>query len=454
MDKLASIIVRTKDEEERIRCCLDALFTQDYKNIEIIIVDTGSSDSTLSIVASYKEVKILHYNDRYLPGRALNYGCSAASGEYLVFISAHCVPVNNEWLSNLILPLKSPEVAGVYGKQEPTDDSDPFDKRDLILTFGLDRKVQWSEPFFHNANSALKKELWDKIPFDNDVTNIEDRVWAANMQHLGYCICYEPSARVFHHHGIHQTGSKIRCEGVNNVMNNIGQYILQEKAANTPVKAVIGVIPFSEKITGNLSFKNIALLFSLLTKDFLSSGCFDKVVLLTDCAALKEYAEKEYPTITVPYLRQQDADLSLLGVLEEFVERAAIDEDDMIILTEIVFHANNRGHYFASMVTDIKKNNALSSAWIEKNRNPLYRKYDDKMIRIDEEGYRFRGKHSHSYEVKKALGIASRVRLIKKGQLLDVAPYFLEDIEDSKIIKVTSDKDLDKIYLLFKDIFG
>ena len=50
------------------------------------------------------------------------------------------------------------------------------DKGDLLTIFGLDKKIQIKDTFFHNAMSALRKEVWKKIPFNEKATNIEDRI--------------------------------------------------------------------------------------------------------------------------------------------------------------------------------------------------------------------------------------------------------------------------------------
>ena len=78
------------------------------------------------------------------------------------------------------------KVAGVYGRQEPLSYSTDFDKRDLITVFGLDKKIQVKDPFFHNANSAFLRTTWKKFPFDEKVSNIEDRVWGHQVIKKNY----------------------------------------------------------------------------------------------------------------------------------------------------------------------------------------------------------------------------------------------------------------------------
>ena len=81
-----------------------------------------------------------------------------ASGNIIVLLSAHCVPTNKSWLKNLIKPFDNSNIVAVYGRQSPTSTSNNTDIRDLFITFGLDQKLQSKDPFFHNANSAIRKE--------------------------------------------------------------------------------------------------------------------------------------------------------------------------------------------------------------------------------------------------------------------------------------------------------
>ena len=96
--------------------------------------------------------------------------------------------INNSWLKNIIYPLKNKKFAGVYGRQEPMPYSSNYDKRDLMLLFGLDRKIQSKDPFFHNANSAFLKKIWKNYKIDEKTTNIEDRIWVNQVLSKGYKI--------------------------------------------------------------------------------------------------------------------------------------------------------------------------------------------------------------------------------------------------------------------------
>ena len=156
--KSVSIIIRTKNEEEWLRHTLISLQQQSFKDFEIIIVDNCSDDLTIKICRDFKIKKILKIQE-YIPGKSINVGVKKAVGDIIVLLSAHCVPTNKNWLKNLIAPLANKEIVACYGRQSPTSTSKNSDIRDLLITFGLDKKIQIKDPFFHNANSAIRKNI-------------------------------------------------------------------------------------------------------------------------------------------------------------------------------------------------------------------------------------------------------------------------------------------------------
>ena len=216
---LVSIIIRTKNEDKWIDSCLKSVFSQNYKNFEVILVDNNSTDNTLKIAKKYK-IKILKIS-KFKPGLAINEGIRKSKGKIIVCLSGHCIPTNQNWLKNLIYDLNGKKIAGIYGRQEPLSFSSDLDKRDLINTFGLDKKVQINDTFFHNANSAFRKNIWKKFPFDEKVTNIEDRVWGQKIIENGLKIVYEPKASVYHYHGINHNQNPERAKNVVRILDGL-----------------------------------------------------------------------------------------------------------------------------------------------------------------------------------------------------------------------------------------
>ena len=218
---MISVIIRSKNEERWMRRCLEAVTRQDCDGLEVVVVDNNSRDRTLEIAGDFG-CKIVTIDDReFTYGRALNVGIRACAGDLVAILSAHCVPLTDKWLARMALDLADPDVAAVYGRQEPLPDSDAFDKRDLWTVFGLERKVQTRDFFFHNANSMLRRAVWESLPFDEQINGVEDRDWAKKVIERGLKIVYEPQASVYHFHGIHHAGDRARAERVVRVIEFI-----------------------------------------------------------------------------------------------------------------------------------------------------------------------------------------------------------------------------------------
>ena len=97
---LVSIIIRTLDEERWIGHCLNSIFSQDFENFEVIIVDNNSTDNTIDVAKRFPISKIISIK-KFFPGKALNDGVRESHGDYIVCISAHCIPKDIFWLRNL-----------------------------------------------------------------------------------------------------------------------------------------------------------------------------------------------------------------------------------------------------------------------------------------------------------------------------------------------------------------
>ena len=144
MKKKVSIIVRTHNESYWISKCLHEIFNQKYKNFEVVVVDNQSKDNTRKIIKkNFPNCKLVNYKSKvFKPGESINYGIKFSEGELICIISGHCIPKNEFWLGQLVKNFKSKKIAGVYGKQEPLDTSDPNIVRELNYLFGNDKKIQ------------------------------------------------------------------------------------------------------------------------------------------------------------------------------------------------------------------------------------------------------------------------------------------------------------------------
>lgn len=196
----ASVIIRSKNEERFIGSLLPRVLEQEFTHpYEVIVLDSGSQDRTLGIVRSFPVRLEIISGEHFTFGSALNAGAALAQGEMLVFLSAHCLPRERSWLRTLVAPLDSnPLVAASYGRQEPRPGVNPFEERGLEKAYALraDNTVRAS---FSNANSAVRKCVWQELPFDEQISSGEDFLWAHQLP-APYTIQYVHEASVFHSH--------------------------------------------------------------------------------------------------------------------------------------------------------------------------------------------------------------------------------------------------------------
>ncbi len=120
MNKLISIIIPIYNEQETIAKCLKSLKNQTYKDIEIVLVDDGSTDNTLKKISDLKpkisDLKM--YRQKHLgPGPARNLGAKEAKGEILVFVDAD-MTFDKNFIKDLTAPIIRGETIGTFSKNE------------------------------------------------------------------------------------------------------------------------------------------------------------------------------------------------------------------------------------------------------------------------------------------------------------------------------------------------
>ena len=197
-----SIIIRTLNEEKYLSELLEAIKSQKINNFkyEIIIVDSGSTDKTLEIARQFKcRITFIKKKD-FSFGRSLNLGCSFSKGKYLVLISGHCVPVDENWLYNLVVPIINGEVYYSYGKQIGRDTTKFSENQIFEKYFPNISQVPQDNFFCNNANAAISRAIWHKYKFNEILTGCEDMELAKRLFEDGGKIGYVSEALVYHIH--------------------------------------------------------------------------------------------------------------------------------------------------------------------------------------------------------------------------------------------------------------
>jgi 2-desacetyl-2-hydroxyethyl bacteriochlorophyllide A dehydrogenase len=200
MEVEASIIIRTFNEARHLDRLMRGIREQTFTAWEIVLVDSGSTDSTVEIAQRYTP-NICHMaKEEFTFGRSLNLGCRHARGRHLVFISGHAYPLTNNWLSNLLQPFVDPSIAMVYGRQRAGPSGLVSEERDFERLFATTSKILIDEPCGHNGNAAICRDLWLEEPFDESLTGLEDLDWSKKIQRRGYRVYYAADAAVCHVH--------------------------------------------------------------------------------------------------------------------------------------------------------------------------------------------------------------------------------------------------------------
>lgn len=197
-----SIVIRALDEEEHIGRLLEGIRAQSVpmEQIEVIVVDSGSTDRTVAIAKSYGCRVLSIEKSEFSFGRALNIGCDAATGEILVFASAHVYPVHHDWLERLVAPFKNARVVLSYGRQQGGPTNKYSEHRLFEAWFPKDSTSDQKTYFCNNANCAVRRSAWLENRYDEVLTGLEDLDWAKRAQKRGGRIAYAAEASIVHVH--------------------------------------------------------------------------------------------------------------------------------------------------------------------------------------------------------------------------------------------------------------
>lgn len=200
---LISIVIRTLNEEEHLPDLLAAIGRQELPSelsVETVVIDSGSTDDTLQIAEQFG-ARITHIaKEDFSFGRSLNRGCAFAGGEVLVFISGHCIPVDEHWLNRLVAPLNQGICSYSYGRQHGYGPTKFSEGRVFLKYYSTANLLPQAGFFANNANAALLRSVWEAYPFDEVLTGLEDMHLAKRLVSNGLKIGYVADAGVYHIH--------------------------------------------------------------------------------------------------------------------------------------------------------------------------------------------------------------------------------------------------------------
>lgn len=195
-----SIVIRAYNEEKHIGRLLEGIKQQTVKDVEVILVDSGSTDKTVSVAESFGARIARIASEEFTFGRSLNFGVREATRELVVIASAHVYPVYPDWLELLLRPFEDEKVALTYGKQRGPDSAKYSEQQIFHQWYPDVSNLDQSTAFCNNANAAIRKSLWEKHPYDETLTGLEDLAWGKWSKEQGYKISYVAEAEIVHVH--------------------------------------------------------------------------------------------------------------------------------------------------------------------------------------------------------------------------------------------------------------
>lgn len=200
-----SIVIRTLNEERWLEPLVTRLREQSRTDSEIIVVDSGSIDDTLPLARRLCDKVIEIHGDAFSYGHALNIGIAEASAPLVAILSAHTLPIARNWLEALASPfghnITESGIALTYGLQRGNHLTKLSEQTDFERQYPVASKKQSGKDYFcNNANAMIRRDLWEKYPFDQTLPGLEDMAWSRHWMEQGFSIQYCADAGIFHIH--------------------------------------------------------------------------------------------------------------------------------------------------------------------------------------------------------------------------------------------------------------
>jgi rhamnosyltransferase len=187
----ASVIVRAKNRGHTIEATLRSLRSQ-TRPVEIVVVDSGSTDSTLPVAERYADRLIRIAPGDFSYGRALNIGAQAASAPIHFALSAHCAPASDRWVELNLQHYADDRVAATNGLAQMPDGTPGRGVFRPTLEQAL-RDRAWG---FSNHASSWRASAWRDHPFREDLGACEDKEWSWRVLAAGWEIIFDPAVTI------------------------------------------------------------------------------------------------------------------------------------------------------------------------------------------------------------------------------------------------------------------
>jgi glycosyltransferase involved in cell wall biosynthesis len=179
-----SVLIRNRNEADDLRRLLLRLREQQAQNIDIVVVDNESTDESRQHIESFG-CRLVHLpEDQFTYGRATNLGLEHCSGELIVTLSSHSLPIGRSFIDEVTAPFSDPRVAAV---RIPIA-SNTAELKNLGTFAPLHSKSGVEEVFRRGpvaSGSVLRRSIWLAHRFDETLPGAEDKEWAFRVLGAG-----------------------------------------------------------------------------------------------------------------------------------------------------------------------------------------------------------------------------------------------------------------------------
>lgn len=217
---MVSIIIVVYNGEKFIEQAIESVFNQTYKDIELIIVDDGSTDGTRDIIKSYQNIKYIYEENR---GQAVarNLGIEHSKGEYIAFLDADDLYVSDKIEKQVEVLEKNKDIDVVYNDLKVVDEKlnylstlkseGIYVRRQDLLANVIYRQVVQGPVCIMLRRKCTKKVKWnEELDYVNDYDYIINLLKYYNFKYL------EEELYIYRRHG-------------NNFSNNHDKTMEEEK---------------------------------------------------------------------------------------------------------------------------------------------------------------------------------------------------------------------------------
>lgn len=205
-----SVIIPTLQADRFLPTLLLNLTNQTIIPSEIIIIDSSSSDKTVKIAREFQCIVSTIKRNQFRHGHARNLGARLAHGEILVFMTQDAMPVNPQFLTEIVRPIQEGWAQAATARQIPYDNANPIEKLSRKFNYPEQSNLRnWQDTaeigikavFFSNTASAIDQDVFLRLGgFSENVIVDEDLEFCTRMLRAGFSVAYQSQAIVYHSH--------------------------------------------------------------------------------------------------------------------------------------------------------------------------------------------------------------------------------------------------------------